>query len=99
MRLASSSDASSLHHENGLAGIFGPALSRRLGLETSPVGHGRGWYVSQLNPTPYNAVSGLENSSRGWGGNPDDWYGVRRPIPKSQWIEVIDLAADERIEH
>lgn len=43
---------------------------------------------------PNNAVSALER----WG-NPADWYVVRRPILKTEWIEVIDLTTNELIAH
>jgi hypothetical protein len=42
-----------------------------------------------------NVVSGLETSTRAWGGDPADWYVIGRLIPRSEWTEITDLA-DQR---
>jgi hypothetical protein len=48
---------------------------------------------------PPETVSGLETSAKVWGGNPADWYVVRRPIPTSEWIEVLDLDTNKVLKH
>lgn len=41
---------------------------------------------------PYGTVSGLETSARSWGnGDPATWFVVRRDIPETEWLELVDL--------
>ena len=58
------------------------------------------WSVCKRD-LPWNVRNGLERSARSWatvsGGvaHPEDWYVVGRPIPRSEWVEIVDLLTDQ----
>ena len=56
------------------------------------------WQEFKKPPFPWAAPKVLEHSARRYNlGDPCSWYVIARPIPKSEWVEIVRIADSQAL--